>query len=392
MSSGALEAARRVLGIQSPSREFEKIGEYSADGVVEGVSNKTPEVKKAGANLATNLVMGFTTGVGKEMPKALDSIFKTLESGTADAKFWGPYSPATAQLMGMNHALKDVNLQMAAFYGEVNMMDPASIQAYSEKAGDSLEYLSGMFAGVKEAATTAFGMLASGAGLDAVLGSTDVLSAIVGGLLSLLPGVQGAAISIGLAVVDGLLSVFLGPGTTLLGIVGDFLGDAVRWIGGLFGIEFPPIEEEVKKGEEAVEDFLVTVEDGHGRFQKLTEEGIAALTDTLSNVEDLLGTDADPTIKPVLDLTEFNKEHTKMLNALGAPIELDTNTTNAQATGVYNMQRDLRDAQGEEENVAPVTNIEYNQYNNSPKELSHVEIYRQTKSQLSMTKEALKVS
>lgn len=391
MSSGALEAARRVLGIQSPSREFEKIGEYSADGVVKGVGNKTPEVKKAGANLATNLMMGFTTGVGKEMPKALDSIFKTLESGTADAKFWGPHSPATAQLMGMNHALKDVNLQMAAFYGEVNMMDPASIQAYSEKAGDSLEYLSGMFAGVKEAATTAFGMLAKGEGLDAVLGSTDVLSSIVGALLSLLPGVQGAAISIGMAVVDGLLSTFMGPGTTLLGIVGDFLSGAVRWIGGLFGIEFPAVAEEVKEGEEAVEDFLVTVEDGHGRFQKLTEEGIAALTDTLSNVDDLLKMENNPKITPVLDLTQFNKDHTKMLNTLEPPVDISANTSNAQASGVFAMQQELKNAQLGSEPVAPVTNIELTQYNSSPKALSNVEIYRQTKSQLSLAREALKV-
>lgn len=391
MSNGALQTARDVLGIKSPSREFEKIGEYSADGVVKGTSNKTPEVKKAGANLATNLVMGFTTGIGKEMPKALDSIFKTLESGTADAKFWGPNSPATMQLTGMHFALKDVNLQLAEFYGEVNRADPESMAAYAEKAGDSLEYLSGMFAGLKEAATTAFGMLANGEGLDAVLGSTDVLSQILGAMLSLLPGVQGAAISIGLAIVDGLLSTFLGPGTTVLGLIGDFLSGAVRWIGGLFGIEFPSVAEEVKEGEEAVEDFLVTVEDGHDRFQKLTEEGIAALTDTLSNVDDLLKLDENPTITPVLDLTEFNKQHTKMVSALDAPVDISANTTNAQASGVYNMQESLKEMQADAGAATPVTNIELTQYNSSPKALSHVEIYRQTKSQLSLAKEALKV-
>lgn len=391
MSNGALQTARDVLGIKSPSREFEKIGEYSADGIVKGTSNKTPEVKKAGANLATNLMMGFTTGVGKEMPKALDSIFKTLESGTADVKFWGPNSPATMQLMGMHGALKEVNLQMAEFYGEVNRADPESMAAYTEKVGDNLTHLTDLFAGLKEAAGTAFGMLADGKGLDQVLGSTDVLSQILGAVLTLLPGVQGAAISIGLAIVDGLLSTFMGPGTTVLGIIGDFLGDAVRWIGGLFGIKFPPIEEEVKKGEEAVEDFLVTVEDGHGRFQKLTEEGIAALTDTLSNVDDLLKMDTNPKITPVLDLTQFNKDHTKMLSTLEPPVDISMNTSNAQASGVFAMQQELKNAQSDVEPVAPVTNIELKQYNSSPKALSNVEIYRQTKSQLSLAREALKV-
>ena len=392
MSQGAIDTAEDVLDIRSPSGRFEEVGENVVDGLVKGVDDNAGKAKKAGANLATNLVMGFTTGAGKEMPKALDSVMKTLEEGTSDARFWGPNSPATEQLMGMRHALVEVNLQMAEFYGEVDRSDPESLAAYAEKAGDSLTYLAGTFEAVRDTASQAFSMMAEGAGLDQVVSSTEILSGILSVGLSLLPGIEGAAISIGLAIVDGLLATFIGPGTSVLGILGDFLGGAVRWIGGLFGIKFPSVEEEVEAGEQAVEDFLVTVEDGHGRFQKLTEAGIAALTDTLSNVEDLVGTDADPTITPVLDLTEFNKEHAKMLNTLDAPIEIETNTTNAQATGVYNMQRDLRDTQGEEENVAPVTNIEYNQYNNSPKELSHVEIYRQTKSQLSMTKEALKVS
>ena len=392
MSQGAIDTARRVLGIHSPSREFEKIGEYSVDGMVKGTANGAPKAKAAGANLATNLMMGFTTGVGKALPKALDSIFKTLESGTADAKFWGPNSPATMQLLGMHGALKEVNLQMAEFYGEVNRADPESMAAYTEKVGDNLTHLTGLFEGMKEAATTAFGMLADGAGLDKVIGSTDVLSQILKAVLTLLPGVEAAAISIGLAIVDGLLSTFVGPGTTVLGLIGDFLSGAVRWVGGLFGIKFP-VEEEVKKGEEAVEDFLVTVEGGHGRFQKLTEEGIAALTDTLSNVDDLLKMDESPRITPVLDLTQFNKDHSKMLSTLEPPVDISVNTSNTQASGVYDMQRDIKSSQAEGvEAATQVTNIEYTQYNNSPKALSHVEIYRQTKSQLSLTKEALKVT
>lgn len=391
MSNGALQTARDVLGINSPSREFEKIGEYSADGVVKGTSNKTPEVKKAGANLATNLMTGFTTGVGKTMPKAIDSIFKTLESGTADVKFWGPNSPATMQLLGMHDALKAVNFQMAEFYGEVNRADPESMAAYADKAGDNLYHLTELFAGLKDAANKAFAMMAEGKGLDAVLSDGDILSGIVNSLLTLVPGGAGVGIGIGISILDGLMATLLGPDMSLYSIVGDFLGGAVRWIGGLFGIDFPSAEEEVKKGEEAVEDFLVTVEDGHGRFQKLTEEGIAALTDTLSNVDDLLKMDNNPKITPVLDLTQFNKDHTKMLSTLEPPVDISMNTSNAQASGVFAMQQELKNAQSDVEPVTPVTNIELKQYNSSPKALSNVEIYRQTKSQLSLAREALKV-
>lgn len=80
-----------------------------------------------------------------------------------------------------------------------------------------------------------------------------------------------------------------------------------------------------------------------------------------------------------------------MLNALEPPIDISMNTSNAQASGVFEMQQEMKNAQSDAESVAPVTNIELKQYNTSPKALSSVEIYRNTKSALSLTKEALGV-
>ena len=80
-----------------------------------------------------------------------------------------------------------------------------------------------------------------------------------------------------------------------------------------------------------------------------------------------------------------------MLSTLEPPVDISMNTSNAQASGVFAMQQELKNAQSDAETVAPVTNIELKQYNSSPKALSNVEIYRQTKSQLSLAREALKV-
>ena len=80
-----------------------------------------------------------------------------------------------------------------------------------------------------------------------------------------------------------------------------------------------------------------------------------------------------------------------MLSTLEPPVDISMNTSNAQASGVFKMQQELKNAQSDDESVAPVTNIELTQYNSSPKALSNVEIYRQTKSQLSLAREALKV-
>ena len=164
--------------------------------------------------------------------------------------------------------------------------------------------------------------------------------------------------------------------------------------GGYIGIEFPSIEEEVKQGEEAVKDFLVTVEDGHGRFQKLTEEGVAALKDTLVNLDALDDlSNQEPVIKPVLDLTDFNKKKGDVLKEMHVPTDLSLSASASQASGVFRTEQERRDILADAAEVASTggTTIEYKQYNTSPKALSSVEIYRNTKSALSLTKEALGV-
>lgn len=393
LAKGALDAAKDFLGIHSPSREFTKIGEFVGEGLVIGLEKSVAPVKKAAGKVATGVVAGFSKGLGTEMPKALESIFKTLETGAADAKFWGPNSPATAQLQEMNKAVIDAELQLASFYGEVNLADPASIEKYVESAGGNLKYLAGLFQGVKDAAGAAFGMLAKGEGLDAVLGNEDVLTKLLNGVLSVLPGVQGMAISLGLAIVDGLLGIFVGEGTTVLGTIGKWITKAVRTVGGWFGIKFPdPVKETAKEGEKALDDYIVKVEDGHGRFNKLTKEGIKALKDAMTGANTVIDefNNVDPKITPVLDLTEFTKDKDKMLSGLSAPLSIDTSAN--KASSIYDTQQALRELDSAEPAVQQTTNVEFKQYNNSPKALSHVEIYKQTNGQLAMAKEALKIS
>lgn len=390
MARNALQAAKDALSSKSPSKKFIKLGEDSGEGLKIGIENSFQKVAKAGSMLATGLLAGFSKGLGTEMPKVLDSVFKTLETGTVDAKFWGPNSPATSELKNMHNALKGLDFQLAEFYGEVNRADPKSMEEYAKTAGDSLKHLSGLFAGLKDAASTAFGMLAKGEGLDAVLGSEDVLSKILGGVLSLLPGVQGVAVSLGLAVVDGLLSVFMGPGTSVLGLVGDLLGGAVRMVAGFFGIKMP-LKEKVEEGTEAMQDFLVTVKHGADRFEKVSEKAIKSMADNILNVQELwYFEDPEPTVTPVLDLTQFSKDQADMLSQLDTTSLSVAGSAN-RAASIHDMQQGLKDQQVRGSEPDKPTTIEFTQYNNSPKALSHAEIYRQTRGQLSLAKEALGV-
>lgn len=388
MAVAALDSAREALGIQSPSKKFKQIGEYSIDGLLMGLNDGSDKVSKAGNKLATGLVTGFSKGIGKEMPAALSSIMETLKTGAADAKFWGPNSPATEQLQSMNKALMEAEIRLAAFYGEVNMADPASIEAYVEKTGNSLKYLAGLLGGVEKSANRAFEMLESGKGLDVVLGDEQVLTSLVDGVLSVIPGIEAAIIRLGLAVIDGLLGIFFD--TSVMGIIGDFITNTIRTVGGWFGIEFP-VEEELDDANKELEDFLVNVEDTQGRFEKLSEEGIKAIAGTIEEanaaVDEL---DTEPTITPILDLSEYNKAKATMDTDMQSDVSVDTSS--AQASSIYDERKALDANAAESSQGGNVTNIEFNQTNNSPKAIGHVEVYKNTQGQLSEAKEVLGVS
>lgn len=398
LASSALTAAKEALGIASPSKRFYELGEWTVEGFVNGVESKDTLAAKTANKFATGFVAGFSKGIGKEMPGVLDEIFKIIEEGTDDAVI--STRAMKDGFSSLSGAVWQAELALAEFHGQVNRADPKSVEEYVEKAGGKLKYLAGVLDAVKEAANEAFGQLAEGKGLDQVLGSEEFLGTILNTGLSVgsMFGIEGmlitAGIRLGLAVVDGLLSVFMGPGTTVLGLIGGWIQKLVKAVGGWFGIKFP-VAEELAEGDKALEDFMAKVDDGNGRYEKLTEEAVKGLTDRMNEADDLAnGIDGtEPEIRPILDLRYWNKQFEDFLDSLDTgPVVLNAiinrasdffDATTENLRNLFNFDRD---------NEARTTIIEMNQTNTSPKALNHVEIYRQTKSQLSLAKEELGIT
>lgn len=122
---------------------------------------------------------------------------------------------------------------------------------------------------------------------------------------------------------------------------------------------------------------------------RVGDTAITALRDSMSGISDAIsGTvDVNPTIKPVLDLTGVQKSAAGLGSMLTPPsLTVGATYSNAAVAGNgYQANQDALTAakQGVATTPAPVT---FNQYNNSPVALSAVEIYRQTKNQLSVAK------
>ena len=124
------------------------------------------------------------------------------------------------------------------------------------------------------------------------------------------------------------------------------------------------------------------------------EDAVETMKKSIKGMSNLLAMDTNlnPTITPVLDLSEFSKEAKKIDSSLPEPkFEVDVAYTKAKdASSRYraNMSARQETTTATDQEITPAE-IVYNQYNTSPKALSSAEIYRQTKNQLSIAKGAL---
>lgn len=125
--------------------------------------------------------------------------------------------------------------------------------------------------------------------------------------------------------------------------------------------------------------------------EALGEEMIDSMSKTLDGLSKALGTDLidfDPTITPVLDLTQVRKDAGEITDLLKMP----TFDVNGSYNGAKNAKAGYESNRTENEdasaNSATGDTWNFQQVNNSPKALSTVEIYRQTNNMISKMKGA----
>lgn len=123
------------------------------------------------------------------------------------------------------------------------------------------------------------------------------------------------------------------------------------------------------------------------------KDTVEAMRKSISDMHDILAveTDMNPTIAPVLDLTEFRKGAAQIGSELSDKhISIDDAYAKAKYASFGYQSNQAAKLESLLPSVSqPTAEITYNQYNQSPKALSSAEIYRQTKNQLSVTKGAL---
>jgi len=140
--------------------------------------------------------------------------------------------------------------------------------------------------------------------------------------------------------------------------------------------------------------FTQGLDAGVGAVEKATEKlGIASLETmqaTMNKAKDLGVLSMNPTIAPVLDLTQLQKDATKIGTMLATDPMVAT-VSYEKAAGISADQRAALAAMELQLQGGGDTTVEYTQILQSPTPLNPVDVYRATKSSIPLMKEALDI-
>jgi tape measure domain-containing protein len=423
VAQSALNAAKGVLGIHSPSKEFEKIGKYVNDGFLKGLEGSKSEIDKAFSTLnsylktlekshksyerarARSAAALLNSKAYKKEHSQLVSLSKKYDSVAAKLK------DANDKLTDAKKTRDDFNKQITDQYSALPTIDKdtrlgtyvKSLQTQIKNTQtfmDNLQQLRKM--GLNDEAYKQ--LLAAGpdslpfiqqllaSGQNGINQINDLDSQLAKEAASLgqtaSTNLYQAGVDAAQGLVDGLKKQEAAIQKQM-----DKIADAmVKAIKKKLHIKSPSrVFAEV--GKYSAQGLSEGLQASSAIVEKsaadIGENALEALRSTLSDVSTAVMGEIDvkPTIAPVLDLTGVKKDASQLGSLFtSAPITVEaTYTKAAVAADTYQANQ----AATAEAQTAANNTFNYNQYNNSPKALSNAEIYRQTKNQLSTVKEAL---
>jgi hypothetical protein len=212
----------------------------------------------------------------------------------------------------------------------------------------------------------------------------SAVSGIKSGIAGGLEGIKTEAGTMGSAIIDGIKDKLQSGITDVVNKMINVANAAINGFKEVWGINSP---SKVAQGfaTNIINSFSDRISKMSGTMTKSmtkmglkSQNGMSLVMDSLSQI--ISDSDLEPTIRPVLDMGSVDSG---LLN-------LDKRFGSYSIAG--NISSDIRQSERQstkEEPVQHITNeteVTYNQYNTSPKNLTPTEIYRNTKSQLAKLK------
>lgn len=295
---------------------------------LDGLSQKIPEI----GTKATDCIVAFITSLGDEMPRITDAAAKTV--------------------------IKFINGLADAIENNSEAMAQAGVRLISA-------ITRGIGTGIGTLVSTGVAQMKN-AGIQLVNGLKNAIT-------EKLSSIASAVTSMGSTVVSKVKAAFgIHSPSRVMYEIGDFLMQGLA---------------------NGITD---NTEQGIAAATTMATDTVDALSKGFGNTKDIwnnaFGENADPTIKPVLDLSQVEEQAGRLDDILPKEEIAGTLTTTAtaQLAGrvVTSTPTKLNDTAASE-TYNQGTSLVFNQYNNSPKALSEAEIYRQTRNQIEQVKGAM---
>ena len=400
---GALMTGVGMMMVSAGMALFSK----AVDKLKTSIKNLTPEVEKMG-NTTQDLILfgggmkqlGEIVGTTATQMSKLGSSTKGFQTSvmltTAAVKIFTqsvgsmPFvvllaaTGVTAAFKTMSSGVKSGMALMVSVFKVQSTIFMVQIKQMASQTGINMRQVG-----------RAIGTAAPFAVIQAMLFTRLLGSALKNGLKSSTSDAVPTARSIGYNIAAGLAGGISSGRSMVISAAITIASSALRAAKAALGIASPS-KEFAALGMFVAMGLAHGISDNSSRAEEASANmGNDVLDEFARMVEDIAASmddvvDFEPTISPVLDLSDVESNASKLGNMLSAatvPIDVSLNKANAASSG-YENNRDFEDGYSGQ----TVNNFDYTQNNYSPKSLSETEVYRQTKNQLSSVKKGLKTN
>jgi hypothetical protein len=346
-----------------------------------------------------NLIPLFVTKVGEGLIQFLDVIGKSGES---------IFNAISTILLSLLQALSSIVEPLLNLIFDILTQLLAKIVEFTPKlvkAGFDIimALLDGILEGLPKIISKAVDIVAaliSGIGTNAAKIVTAGIEMVINFIDGVATGIKDntqkfvdAGSKLFRAIVDGIAAAVRQGGADIR-YAGETLGNAlIDAAKASLGIQSPS-KEFYKIGEYVTQGLVNAIDEGNSNVSSsatgLGDSAVNGINKSIAKIASVAinGMDMTPTIRPVLDLTDIEK-NASSINSMLTPSTISVDTAYNQAASISAEQQANKaesEATQEQTSKAGDTNISFVQNNNSPKALSPAEIYRQTKNQISAAK------
>jgi tape measure domain-containing protein len=457
VAQGALNAAKNVLGIKSPSKAFEKIGRFVNDGFRKGLDGNKGQIDSAFNSLKSQLssvmkdsakdvetltaklkklngarkkdadeirkTKAALAQAKKELgaeKKAYDQITKALNNKHTElGKLANQQDQIAAKLEAANKTLEDAiktrddyNKQITDQYDDLPDVsgEDTTLASYVEDLRQQISKTQEFTTAIQKLRDLGLNddlykeLLAKGPDalpfINDVLASgkdgVDALNELEGQLSSVASGLGSSASTelyqAGVDAAQGLVDGLKNQHAEIEKQMDAIADSMIKAIKKALGIKSPS-REFMKVASLSVEGLIKGFEDASpGIMRASTAVGnktLESLRTSLSKMPNILSDiDAQPTIRPILDLSDVRKGVGYIGGMIPGGYRVSVGAAYSNAQDVSARYKASQESAREGWKTSS-TELNYTQNNYSPKALTSAEIYRQTSNQLSKAKGVL---